>query len=80
VDKENEERFVPVDYRALSKEALRGLIEEFVTREGTDYGFYEKAFEDKVRDVERQLASGEARIVYDTVDERANIVAVRPRS
>ncbi|HEY7699140.1 MAG TPA: YheU family protein [Vicinamibacteria bacterium] len=66
-----------VDYRALSADALRGLIEEFVSREGTDYGEKERSFEDKVRDVERQLESGEARIVYDLVEESANIVPRR---
>jgi uncharacterized protein YheU (UPF0270 family) len=74
---ETDERFVTVDYRALSPDAVRGLIEEFVTREGTDYGEREKSFEVKVRDVERQLESGEARIVYDLLEERANIVPVR---
>ncbi len=71
---EPEERFVAVDFRALTPEALRALLEEFVSREGTDYGLYERDFDDKVRDVERQLASGEARIVYDLADDRANIV------
>lgn len=71
------ERFVLVDFRDLSAEALRGLIEELVTREGTDYGPREKDLDDKVRDVERQLASGEAEILYDVVDERANIVPKR---
>lgn len=74
---EAEERFLSVDYRALSPDALRGLIEEFVSREGTDYGERERSFEDKVRDVERQLESGEARIVYDLVEESANIVPTR---
>ena len=74
---EDDERFVPVDYRDLSPEALRGLMEEFVSREGTDYGLRERSFEAKVRDVERQLESGEARIVYDLFEERANIVPVR---
>lgn len=74
---ERHERFVPVDYRDLSPEALRGLMEEFVSREGTDYGLRERSFEDKVRDVERQLESGEARIVYDLFEERANIVRAR---
>ena len=74
---ERHERFVSVDYRALSADALRGLIEEFVSREGTDYGEREKSFEDKVRDVERQLESGDVRIIYDLVEESANIVRVR---
>lgn len=76
---EADERFVHVDYRALSADALRGLVEEFVSREGTDYGEREKSFEDKVRDVERQLESGEALILFDLVEECANIVPA-PRS
>jgi len=74
---EDNERFVPVDYRDLSPQALRGLIEEFVSREGTDYGLREMSFETKVRDVERQLESGEARIVFDVLQESANIVRAR---
>lgn len=76
---DDESRFVIVDPGDLSPDALRGLIEEFITREGTDYGFREKDLEEKVEDVERQLRSGEARIVYDLVEERANIVPRRPR-
>lgn len=72
-----DERFVSVDYRDLTPEALRGLMEEFVSREGTDYGLRERSFDAKVRDVELQLESGEARIVYDLLEERANIVRVR---
>jgi uncharacterized protein YheU (UPF0270 family) len=74
---EDEERFIAVDHRELSEGALNGLIEEFVSREGTDYGFQEKSFESKVRDVRRQLECGEARIVFDLVEETANIVRNR---
>lgn len=63
---------LPVD--ALSPEALRGLVEEFVTRDGTDYGAVERGLEDKIRDVLAQLAAGEARIVFDAETETANIV------
>lgn len=72
-----EERFVDIDYRTLSKDARRGLIEEFITRQGTDYGAREVTLDDKVTDVERQLQNGDARIVFDTVDECANIVPRR---
>jgi hypothetical protein len=71
------DRFVSVDHRDLSSAALRGLIEEFVSREGTDYGAREASFESKVEDVRRQLESGEARIVFDLVEERANVVRTR---
>lgn len=58
----------------LSPEALRGLVEEFVSRDGTDYGAVERRLEEKVADVTRRLASGEARIVFDPETGTANIV------
>lgn len=74
---EDEERFVEIDAARLSPEALRGLVEELITREGTDYGLTEASLDAKVRDVERQLASGEAKIVFDSAEESANIVRSR---
>lgn len=65
----------------LSPEALRGLVEEFVTRDGTDYGDVERSIEEKMAQVTAQLASGEARIVFDPETESASIVtrrALRP--
>ena len=61
----------------LSPRALRGLVEEFVTRDGTDYGAVERSVEDKIARVEAQLASGEVRIVFDPETESANIVLAR---
>lgn len=61
----------------LSPEALRGLVEEFVTRDGTDYGSVERSVEEKIAGVMAQLASGEARVVFDRETESANIVMAR---
>jgi len=58
----------------LSKEALTGVIEEFVTRDGTDYGIVEIDLEQKIRSVLRQLEKGEALIVYDETTMTTNIV------
>ena len=58
----------------LSPEALRSLVEEFVTRDGTDYGDVERSVEEKRAQVTAQLASGEARIVFDPEAESATIV------
>jgi hypothetical protein len=59
------ERVIEVAASDLSPEALRGLAEEFVTRESTDYGASEKSFEEKVDEVMRQLRDGSAKIVFD---------------
>ena len=62
---------------ALSAEALYGLVTEFVTRDGTDYGVRERTVEEKVRDVLRQLERGEARIMFDPATNSTNIVRAR---
>jgi uncharacterized protein YheU (UPF0270 family) len=61
----------------LSAEALRGLVEEFVTRDGTDYGAVERSVEEKIAQVIAQLTSGEARLVFDPATQTANIVVAR---
>lgn len=63
---------IPVD--ALSAEALQGVIEAFVYREGTDYGEVEVEFATKVAQVRALLASGEALIVYDEESESTSII------
>lgn len=65
---------IELEAAQLSREALRGLIEEFVSREGTDYGPGEWTLEQKVEQVRRQLDRGEARIVFDPETESASIV------
>ena len=70
---------VPIPYQELSVEALRGVIESFVLREGTDYGQHEKTFESKIDDVMRQLMRGEAEILWDTASETVQLVPGRGR-
>ena len=68
---------VPLD--ALSAAALRGLVEEFVNREGTDYGVRERTLDEKVGDVMRQLERGEAAIVFDPESRSTTIVVRKQR-
>jgi len=70
---------VVVPYTELSVDALRGVVESFVLREGTDYGARDASHEDKVADVMRQLERGEARILFDPLDTSVTIVVVAPR-
>lgn len=67
---------VPISYRELSAEALKGVIEAFVLREGTDYGEREFSLEQKVVHVMRQLERGEAQIVFDPNTESVDVVRV----
>ena len=69
---------IVIPYRDLSDTALRGVLESFVLREGTDYGEREVSLEQKVAHVLRQLERGEAQIVFDTVLESVDIVVAKP--
>ena len=62
---------------ALSDEALLGVIESFVLREGTDYGHGDFSLEQKCATVRRQLERGEARLVFDEDTQSPNIVPLR---
>ena len=62
-----------IPYRMLSPDALRGVIEAFVTHEGTDYGTQEVPLETKVMHVQQQLEAGTAVIVYDEESESCTI-------
>lgn len=75
--RDERERKIPVPYKELSEEALRGVVESFVLREGTDYGEREVPLESKVAQVIAQLARGEADIVFDPVTESVDII-IRP--
>lgn len=65
-----------VPYTELSEEVLRGVVESFVLREGTDYGEREFSLDQKVEHVLRQLRRGEARIMFDPATETIDIVVV----
>ena len=69
---------VAVPHRELSPEALRGLVESFVLREGTDYGAREFSLDQKVAHVLRQLDEGDAQVLFDPESESVQIVRVRP--
>lgn len=78
-DPPEEAGYTEVPHDALSPDALRGLIEEFVTRDGTDYGERERELEEKVASVERQLERGEVRIVIDLETESVTLLSVDNR-
>ncbi len=70
---------IEVPPEQLSREALRGVVESFVLREGTDYGEREYSLDEKVEQVLRQLERGEARIMFDPDAQSIQIlVSSRP--
>jgi len=65
---------VIVPHAELSPDALRGVIEAFVLREGTEYGERDVSLDVKVAQVLRQLERGEAQIMFDLESEEIAIV------
>ena len=69
---------VEIPHEQLSPEALRGVIESFVLREGTEYGERDVTLETKIAQVLRQIERGEAQILFDPGSETIDVV-VRKR-
>lgn len=69
---------VVVPLAELSSDALRGVVEAFVLREGTEYGERDYSLDQKVLHVMRQLERGEADVMFDPNTESVDIV-VRKR-
>ncbi len=66
--------YLVVPSEKISEEALAGLINEFILREGTDYGQYEYSLEEKHNQIKKQLASGKILIVFDNDEQSVSIV------
>jgi uncharacterized protein YheU (UPF0270 family) len=65
-----------VPYTELSADALRGVLESFVLREGTEYGERDVSLDQKVAQVTRQLQRREAQIVFDPETQTIDVVVV----
>jgi uncharacterized protein YheU (UPF0270 family) len=63
---------IPID--RLSAEVLNAIIEEFILREGTDYGAQEAGMDNKVAQVHRQLARGDVLITFDPSTENCTLL------
>ncbi len=62
---------IPADQ--LSSQALEGIIEEFVSQEGTDYGLVEVSLQEKVAQVKAQIAAGEVVIRFDPQSQSCSL-------
>jgi uncharacterized protein YheU (UPF0270 family) len=62
-----------IPFNKLSHKALQGVIEEFISREGTDYGEIEVPMETKFRHVKYKLETGSAVLIFDDETETTSI-------
>ena len=66
-----------ISQQELSSDALVGVIDAFILREGTDYGLQEYTLEEKRQRVLNSLARGDAEIHFYPENEHIDIVMVR---
>jgi uncharacterized protein YheU (UPF0270 family) len=71
------EEGIDVPYERLDPETLRNVIQEFVTRDGADWGETGCTLKDKVGQVMQQLRNRKVKIVFDLNSETTNIVVCR---
>ena len=63
-----------IPYNELSEDALQALIEDFVTRDGTDYGRDEISRQEKSEQLLASLKTGEMLISYNEETESCGLV------
>lgn len=65
---------IEIPYQSLSTVALEGIVEEFASRDGTDYGEIECSLSDKVKQVEAQLKAGQLTLLFDPVSQSCQLI------
>ena len=66
---------IKIPIESLDRSIIFSIIEEFVLREGTDYGAYEVNFQSKIDEIYRKLESDEYSISYDESTDSCTIIA-----
>ena len=74
MSEETPEAPIVVPLEQLPADVLDGLVEEFVSRDGTDYGAVERTLDEKKAAVLRQLQRGEVVVMFDFETESTTIV------
>ena len=66
-------QLVHIPTARLEPETLTALLEEFASRDGTDYGLRERSLDEKAGSLRRQLNAGELALVYDLDSEQYDL-------
>jgi uncharacterized protein YheU (UPF0270 family) len=68
---------VEIPFGSLSGEAQEGVLNDFIYREGTDYGAVEASLERKQQDLLRQIERGDIKLVFDPSTESVTLMTAR---
>ena len=62
-----------IPWQEIPADSLQNLIEEFVSRDGTDYGVQETPLSTRVEQVRKKIEKGTVVIWYDDVTETISL-------
>ncbi|RLB61552.1 MAG: YheU family protein [Deltaproteobacteria bacterium] len=68
---------IEVPYDQINPDTLRNMIQEFVSRDGADWGDAGCTLENKYEQVIKQLRDKKVKIVFDLSSQTANIIICR---
>ena len=74
---DHHEEGIEVPYERIDPDTLVRMIEEFVTRDGVDWGDVGCSLEDKVHQVLQQLRNRKVVVVFGHTSQTANFVVSR---
>lgn len=63
-----------IPYDALAAETLGAILDDIVSRDGTDYGDYDLSVVEKREQALRHLKTGDAVLLFDTESETIKMV------
>jgi len=67
-------QFIAVPPERLQPDVLQALLEDYASRDGTDYGERESTLAEKVARLQRQLRASELQILYEVDSEQWDLV------
>ena len=74
---DDEAGVIEIPNQGLTAGALAGIVQEFASRDGTDYGEVECSMADKIIQVEAQLKSGHLTLLFAPIEQSCHIVNSR---
>ena len=73
------ERWLVIPPAQLSEKALEGVLQEYISREGTDYGLQEVPLKAQLERAKRAMLNGECILVFDRELECCQLLSQRQR-
>ena len=67
-------QYLRVPPERLEPDSLQALLEEYASRDGTDYGWQERSLEEKVDSLRRQLAATQLLLLFELGSETWDLV------